>query len=293
MKIKWQYKILDKNSPSSSSYDGLFVKNSKGIAFFYEEQEFYESIRQLSFSVNGKLLSTIDHHVFENELNKNTVPELLETTKDITDCFIFHVDDKEYICPASPLFYIDPEGESIVLDNPTINLKHIYKQYLVNPHHYEEEPFEFDDYVITHKSSFSYQCKSKSTGELIWKKKVQGYLYTDMVRYGDGIIFGTAENGGKLYYVRLSDGASIVEVETRGTAHFAINEGFCYCHKVGNNAVVLKISLLDGNVETLQIDGWSGLDSPVRIIDDVLYTLTFDHLNDGKDATPTIYAIQL
>lgn len=293
MKIKWQYKILDKDSPSSSSYDGFFIKLSKGVAFLYEEQEFYESIRQLSFTVDGKFLSTIDHHVFENEMNETTIPDLLENTKDITDCFIFYMNGKEYVCPASPLFCIAPEDEAIIFDNPTINLKHIYKQNLVNPHHYEEDSFEFDDYVISHKGSFRYQCKSKSTGVLIWDKKVQGYLHTDMIRYGDGVLFGTAESGGKLYYVRLSDGTSIFEVETRGTAHFTINKGFCYCHKVGNKAVILKISLLDGNVETLQLDGWSCLDSPVRIIDDVLYTLTFDHLNDGKDANPTINAIQL
>ena len=292
MQIKWQYKILDKNSSSSSSYDGFFVKNHKGVAFFYEEQEFYESIRQLSFSATGKLLSTIDHHVFKNELNKATISESLEATKDIADCFIFHMNDKEYICPASPFFYIDPDDESIIFDNTT-HLKHIYEQNLVNSHHYEEDSFEFDDVVISHKGSLRYQCKSKATGALIWEKKVQGYLYTDMIRYGDGIIFGTAENGGKLYYIRLSDGTSIFEIETRGTAHFAINKDFCYCHKLSNKAVILKVSLLDSHVETLQLDGCSSLDSPIRIIDDVLYTLTFAHLNDGKDATPTIYAIKL
>lgn len=293
MTVKWQYKILDENASSSSSYDGFFVKIPEGVAFLYEEQEKYESLVQLNFSNKGRLLSLTKHRVFENDFEDIPIEESLEMTKGIEDCFLFSVDGREYICPGSSSICVSPELDAIVSDDSSLDLKHIYAQHVVNPYHYEEDSFEIDDCVISHKGSFGYQCTSKSTGELMWEKKVKGYLFTEIIKYGEGILFGTAEKGGKLYYIRLSDGFSIFEIETHGTAHFEIKNGYCYCHEKAKQATLLKINLSDGSIEKLQLEGKNGIDCPVRIIDDTLYTLTFEHLNDGQNANPTIYAIQL
>jgi len=84
----------------------------------------------------------------------------------------------------------------------------------------------FGDYALCMTSPFKLECKSVSTGEIVWSLRLTAYLYTEF-ELKDGILyFGTAGKGGRFYGVSMESGHEIFAYDTGGTTCWAWHKGY-------------------------------------------------------------------
>lgn len=84
----------------------------------------------------------------------------------------------------------------------------------------EDADVVLDGYTMRYRNSRSYQCIGPD-GTVLWQEKHKGYRYTDYEVRDGCVIFGTAGGyGGGLYCYRLTDGACLCAVDTKGTARY-------------------------------------------------------------------------
>ena len=76
-----------------------------------------------------------------------------------------------------------------------IQKKHRTDSY--SSHHLSCDDFVFGEYTISHYGEWGYACKKN--GQLLWKKSLKGYLYTEIILDRGNIVFGTAGQGGHFY----------------------------------------------------------------------------------------------
>ena len=79
--------------------------------------------------------------------------------------------------------------------------------------HYSEDDFVFGEYRITHYGQFGYACFKAD--KLLWKKSLRGYLYTDIIKNNDRIIFGTNGMGGHFYSVNIDSGEIVFDFNNK------------------------------------------------------------------------------
>ncbi|MBQ9746919.1 MAG: hypothetical protein IJW21_08880, partial [Clostridia bacterium] len=86
----------------------------------------------------------------------------------------------------------------------------------------------FGEYtVINNIGQWGYSCHKN--GELIWKKSLRAYLYTEIERYGDTLVFGTDGQGGHFYGLDIETGEIRFDFNTKGTArYFIYGEDFIF-----------------------------------------------------------------
>ena len=95
------------------------------------------------------------------------------------------------------------------------------------PEHYELDDFVFGDYTIIHKGEWGYVCTKNNN--VLWKKSLRGYLYTDIIRKDNRIIFGTSGYGGHFYCLDIDSGEIVFDFNTKGTsAFFHANDSFYF-----------------------------------------------------------------
>lgn len=153
-------------------------------------------------------------------------------------------------------------------------------QYLesVRPEKYfEEYPFCFDDYCISHKGYCGYRCTKE--GKTIWEFTGRAYLYTEITRWNNRVFFGTAGHGGYFYILDLDTGEAIASIKTGGTASIAQMGHLCFvaCRGAKRNcSKLLCVDLRNGKiVQELDLHGGVSSYSRLQLIGQQLHIVTF------------------
>ncbi|MDR2920339.1 MAG: hypothetical protein LBV72_13375 [Tannerella sp.] len=84
----------------------------------------------------------------------------------------------------------------------------------------DSKTYTFGDYAVRMASQFIMECRSHTSGEIVWKLKLSAYLYTEIDERNGILYFGTAGNGGRFYGVSLADGSIVFNYNTGGTVRF-------------------------------------------------------------------------
>ena len=162
------------------------------------------------------------------------------------------------------------------------------------PKHYSEDDFVFGEYRITHRGEWGYACLKND--KLLWKKSLRGYLYTDIVKNGNRLIFGTAGMGGHFYSLDINSGEIIFDFNTKGTCNFLqINNNIYFAMSKKKNTIIYRIDY-DGNVlESLELEGSRDDYDPIALWDKSIYIVTQSPKKDVDWETyyPIVHRIAL
>ena len=141
------------------------------------------------------------------------------------------------------------------------------------PKHYGEDDFVFGEYRITHHGQWGYACFKAD--QLLWKKSLRGYLYTDIIKIHNRIIFGTAGMGGHFYSLDIDSGEIVFDFNTKGTCQFLqVNDNLYFAMTQKKNTVIYKIDY-DGNIlDSLEVSGSRADYDPFVLADNSIYIVT-------------------
>lgn len=188
-------------------------------------------------------------------------------------------------------------GEQIDCDESVSNTIKNKELYPIRkpPKHYSEDDFVFDEYRIAHKGEWGYGCTKN--GDVLWKKSLKGYLYTDIIKVGDRIILGTAGQGGHFYSLDINTGELVFDFNTKGTCAFLqANDSFYFSVIKKKSTDIYRIDY-DGNVlETLEIEGIANdYDFPLTLWDQSIYVISvLEKKKEGRPIlTPVVNRIDL
>ncbi len=162
------------------------------------------------------------------------------------------------------------------------------------PRYYSDDDFVFGEYRITHQGEWGYACFKN--GKLLWKKSLRGYLYTDIIKYNDRIIFGTSGMGGHFYSLDINSGEIIFDFNTKGTCNFLqINDFFYFAISKKKTTVLYKIDV-DGIVlDSLELEGPRDDCDPIVLLDNSIFIVTQLRKKDVDWETyyPIVHSIAL
>jgi len=166
------------------------------------------------------------------------------------------------------------DTELLEIGNASAPIKQIYN---------DSKTYIFGDYAIRMASQFIMECRSQTSGEIIWRLKLSAYLYTEIDERNGILYFGTAGNGGRLFAVSLADGSIVFSYNTGGTVRFLWYKDCLLLTDRKDKPVLLNPE--DGS-EIRQIDCGKfkfSVDQYMLVKDDRLYAVA-----NGKDA---MYAV--
>ena len=179
-------------------------------------------------------------------------------------------------------------GEKLLCENCCLNLNtfsfcdNIPQDYVDQYHfrerwwgnHLMQDDFVFDEYTISHWGQWGYVCKKN--GKIVWKFRGQGFLYTDIVQYGDFIAFGTDGQGGHFYIICLSTGDVLCDINTHGTNQYARKEKTVYLLVGGKQSRVVAVSLDTGEIlDGVDLEEQITSCSRIYLWNDRLYIVAF------------------
>ena len=78
----------------------------------------------------------------------------------------------------------------------------------------------FEQNTVKYNGRMGLECFDNISGDLIWKHKLKGYIYTKIECKKGCIIFGTAGMGGALYCIELSTGEIKRNISNGGASHY-------------------------------------------------------------------------
>lgn len=84
----------------------------------------------------------------------------------------------------------------------------------------DKKTFVFGDFAVNMASDFILECTIRTTGMLVWKLRLNAWLYTDIEEKDDILYLGTAGHGGRFYGISLQDGKVIFAYDTGGTTQY-------------------------------------------------------------------------
>ena len=123
-----------------------------------------------------------------------------------------------------------------------------------NSHDLTLDDFIFGEYTISHYGEWGYMCKKN--GQLLWKKSLKGYLYTEIVLNQDNIVFGTAGQGGHFYSLNIDTGDIIFDFNTKGTSkYFDANNSYYFCSVDNRSTQIFRIDHNGKILENIEVDG--------------------------------------
>ena len=123
-----------------------------------------------------------------------------------------------------------------------------------NSHDLTLDDFIFGEYTISHYGEWGYM--SKKNGQLLWKKSLKGYLYTEIVLNQNNIVFGTAGQGGHFYSLNIDTGDIIFDFNTKGTSkYFDANNSYYFCSVDNRSTQIFRIDHNGKILENIEVDG--------------------------------------
>ena len=164
--------------------------------------------------------------------------------------------------------YTQSDGNDVIEEN-----KRKYSAH-EDPKHYDCDDFIFEDYRIAHQGAWGYVCFKNE--EAIWKKSLKGYLYTDIIRNGQNIVFGTAGYGGHFYSLDIDSGEIIFDFNTKGTSSFfCVNDSYYFCSREKKNSKLYRIDFRGNVLDSLEIPGsYRDYNCPITLSDNLICVIT-------------------
>lgn len=74
------------------------------------------------------------------------------------------------------------------------------------------------EYFFTKLSTI--ECFDKATKNKVWTVKIRGYIYTDIEKKNNCLIFGTAGKGGAFYCIKLNTGQVLTEYINNDSSNY-------------------------------------------------------------------------
>ena len=157
------------------------------------------------------------------------------------------------------------------------------------------DDFVFGEYTISHYGEWGYTCKKND--QLLWKKSLKGYLYTDIVLNQNNIVFGTSGQGGHFYALNLDTGEIVFDFNTKGTSEFFdINNSYYFCSVNNKNTQILRIDYNGNILENIEVEGiYHEGYSMFERCEDLLCVMTLKKKRKGNSElfSPIFHCIQL
>ncbi len=198
---------------------------------------------------------------------------------------------------VSSITFDSQSGEEVSCDGSVTDTLKNQELYAIRkpPKHYSEDDFVFSEYRIAHMGEWGYVCTKND--EVLWKKSLRGYLYTDIIRNGNRIVFGTAGQGGHFYSLDINTGEIVFDFNTKGTCAFLqANDSFYFSVDKKKSTDIYRIDY-DGNMlETLEIEGIADdYDFPLTLWDQSIYVVSaLEKKKEGRPIfTPVVNRIDL
>ena len=228
MKLNWSYKdITHKNQPIFT-YNGFFLLIDGKINYYFSSGN---KLIEISLDYIGTLLNECEYGF----LGSLSLPNRwLHVHQGVENYILFSINAGFDLTRKEFLYNLDPK------------LNHIYAETYGNEYHLSNDDFIFDEYIISHKGNWGFECRKN--GKFVWEFAGKGYLYTEIKRYNNVIVFGTAGRGGHFYGLDLISGDIVFDVDTKGTAKYCYKDGFFYVYRCGKSGRLLKINLW-GSIE--------------------------------------------
>ena len=104
----------------------------------------------------------------------------------------------------------------------------------------DSKNYRFGDLEVYMHSPFIMACRDIHSGEIVWKTKTGGYLYTEVKEENGIIYFGTDGNGGKFFALNLQDGSIKYRYNTRGTSNFIFYKDYVLLSNEKNRPILIK-----------------------------------------------------
>ena len=272
MKVIWCYQF---DSPIGFEFDyqGIFCESKNDLLFFFtRSQPNYGKVNYIRINKNGAA-----------SVERISVPSKIG----IPNSWVLENKTREYL-----IF------EKCCLNLSTLSFCNNIPQSFSNQYKYRthdwgmhliEDDFVFGEYVISHRGEWGYECKKN--GIPIWSFKGQGYLYTDIVRHGDTIFWGTAGQGGHFYMLHLASGSVLCDINTHGTTQFIKNDSIVYLLVSGKRGQVAAISLDTGRiVDSTDLPARVSSSSRIHLWNDKLYVIAFRKTKDKSEGA-TLFCV--
>ena len=161
---------------------------------------------------------------------------------------IMEISDISLNIENGALLHIQKNGTDAIQEN--------VRQYSTRklPEHYCFDDFIFDNYRIAHHGEWGYVCFKNQ--KPIWKKSLKGYLYTDIIKNNNHIVFGTSGYGGHFYAIDIDTGEIIFDFNTKGTSSFfCANDSYYFCSKEKKTTKLYRIDFEGRILDMIEIDG--------------------------------------
>lgn len=164
---------------------------------------------------------------------------------------------------------IDGRNMTQVDGTPYLNVRWLSRSY------YYDAPFVFGDYVVEHVSEFMYCCHKANSEEILWKLKVRGYLYSDIICTDNVLIINTAGAGGYVYGVDVGTGTVIYEIKTGNTSGIAVKDNRLLVLVAGKKGALLTVDIHSGEMISSTALPSINQYSRVASVNDDIFVLAF------------------
>lgn len=175
--------------------------------------------------------------------------------------------------------HLDISSENIKVVSESVD-SNVFQNNLPNEYIFEQR-------VVKYNGRMGLEYVENISGNLIWKHKLKGYIYT-RIEYKKGcIIFGTAGMGGALYCIELSTGEIRRDISNGGVSHYEWLKD--------------TIIITDTKKNLQQVDPYSNVTlgylnlkdkmtdySPIKVEGNRIYTVVFNK----KSSSPSIMCIK-
>ncbi len=212
----------------------------------------------------------------------------VEKEERVLNCYFF--DRNVGIKSAS----FDTQNGQILTYSKDAKIKKKHRTGNYKSSHLSCDDFVFGEYIISHYGEWGYACKKN--GQLLWKKSLKGYRYTEIILNHGNIVFGTSGQGGHFYSLNIDTGEIVFDFNTRGTSiFFDVNNNYYFCSTDKKSTRILRIDY-DGNVlETIEVEGAYYDECLFDMCEDLLCVMTLKKKRKGNLElfAPIFHCVQL
>ncbi len=236
-------------------YHGVLNKVGKEVIYCYKDAQFLSIIR---LSMSGKLIAHNNYRITQcnipdNWVSKGNLVFVNETTAIDVEKGIVVFD---VICSKEQF---DEQAMRLCRDN-----------YLV------------DRFLIKNPAPSIYECYDYYTGRKMWRQKLKGYLYHEIIHVDNLFVFCTAEKGGGVFMVDELSGQIVGSIDTAGTTEIALINNSVYTYLLGEKGRIVKYSLPEKAISDFGELYKTTIDCPLLIQEDYALTVSFKKCLDDS-----------
>lgn len=254
MKIEWTTTLTNQNY-SEPEFQGLFRVTNGSIMFYYKDGNDLVYIGDPGWSINKVSVSNAILPLPRHWLGVEQQGESF------------------LLCGEEISFRLSATPSPCQYDGA---LRQCYTAQRTPVYHYENDSFNFEEFIIEHVGEFGYVCKKD--GKICWSFTGRGYLYTEMYNIQNSMYFGTAGRGGYLYIINIETGEPILSLNTGGTTQILTVQEKCFVAVRHPKNSLLCIDLITGRiVDGIDVPGAVNNYSRLHFCDNKIYLTTFQY----------------